>query len=87
MSAAVVNPFDIPAAMLPILRDMGQRVTQKSKEEFAKLLKDWRERHQLTQVQAAAELGTSRRTLEQWEIARARPVGLAYNLLLKLLAK
>jgi transcriptional regulator with XRE-family HTH domain len=43
---------------------MGQRVTQKSKDEFAKLVKEWRERKGLSQSEAAEELGLpSKRTL------------------------
>lgn len=65
---------------------MGQRVTKKSKAEFAKMVKDWRERKGLSQSEAADELGLpSKRTLQNWEIARTRPVGLAYGILLKIL--
>ncbi len=65
---------------------MGQRVTQKSKDEFAKLVKEWRERKGLSQSEAAEELGLpSKRTLQNWEIARTRPVGLVYRILQKIL--
>lgn len=65
---------------------MGQKVTQRSKDEFAKMVKAWRERKGLSQSEAAEELGLpSKRTLQNWEIARTRPVGLAYGILQKIL--
>ncbi|MHC1765900.1 MAG: helix-turn-helix domain-containing protein [Verrucomicrobiia bacterium] len=56
---------------------MGKRVSKRSKAEFAKLLKDWRERRGFTQEQAAAKLGINLRTLQNWEIARNAPQGFA----------
>ncbi len=44
-------------------------------EQFSRILKDYRERHQLTQNEAAAKLGVSVRTLQNWEIARNMPRG------------
>ncbi len=67
---------------------MGQIVTQKEKDKFAATLKAWRARKKLSQAEAAEYLGVpSKRTLQNWEIARTKPVGLAYNLLMKILAR
>lgn len=40
---------------------------------FRQNLKAWRERHTLDQAAAAAVLGISRRTLENWECGRNEP--------------
>jgi DNA-binding transcriptional regulator YiaG len=61
---------------------MGKRVAQKQKDQFARELKAWRERRRFTQAEAAEFLGVpSVRTLQNWEIGRTRPVGLALALL------
>ncbi len=66
-------------------QDLGREVTQWSKDEFAKMLKTWRERKGFSQLEVAEELGLpSKRPLQNWEIARTRPVGLAYGILLKI---
>jgi len=65
---------------------MGKRVPQRLKTEFAKELKAWRERRELTQVEAAKRLGLeSVRTLQNWEIARTLPTGPALPLLRRLM--
>lgn len=57
---------------------MGKRVPQKHKDQFARELKEWRARKRFTQTEAAEYLGVpSVRTLQNWEIGRTRPVGLA----------
>ncbi len=67
---------------------MGQTVTQKEKDRFAAVLKAWRKRKDLSQAEAAEFLGLpSKRTLQNWEIARTKPVGLAYNVLMKVLGR
>ena len=60
---------------------MGVRVTKKSKTEFAKKLKNWRDREGMSQSQAAALLGVSVRSLQNWEIARTKPSTLAERLM------
>ena len=60
---------------------MGTRHSQNSKEEFALELVAWRRRRgrkrklgrPISQAEAALELGLSKRTLQNWEIARTRP--------------
>ena len=48
---------------------------------LAQLLKDWRARHHLTQIEAAHELGVSVRTWEFWE-RRFRPLSNRERILL-----
>ncbi len=67
--------------MLPI-----PKVPPITSEQFARLLKDYRERHQLTQNEAAAKLGVSVRTLQNWEIARNMPRGFGLRALVGILA-
>ena len=63
---------------------MGKRVPQRQKDQFARELKTWREAKGFTQVQAAEFLGVpSVRTLQNWEIGRTRPVGVALSMLRK----
>ena len=63
---------------------MGQRVPQKDKNRFARELKAWRERKRFTQAEAAKFLGVpSVRTLQNWEIGRTRPVGVALPIIRK----
>ena len=50
--------------------------------EFAKTLLAWRERNDYTQQQAAAQLGVSRRSLENWEQERAMPQGFGLTAML-----
>ena len=54
--------------------------------EFAAALKSYRARHGFTQAQAAALLGVSLRTWQNWEIARNRPPDYALANLTALLA-
>ena len=54
--------------------------------KFARLLQEWRERKGFSQRDAANALGISKRTLENWEQARATPRGYAIQMLLKLVA-
>ena len=54
--------------------------------KFARLLQEWRERKGFSQRDAANALGISKRTLENWEQARATPRGYAIQMLLKLFA-
>jgi DNA-binding transcriptional regulator YiaG len=61
---------------------MGQRVPQKDKDAFAAKLKAWRRRENLSQSEAAEFLNLSIRTLQNWEIARTKPPGIAHRLLL-----
>jgi len=61
---------------------MGKRVTKKSKIEFAEALKAWRTREGLSQSRAALLLGlSSKRTLQNWEIARTKPQGILESLI------
>ncbi len=64
---------------------MGVRMTKKSKTEFAKKLKNWRYHEGMSQSQAAALLGVSVRSLQNWEIARTKPSTLAERLMDRLL--
>ena len=56
-----------------------------TRKQFRKTLKEWRERKGLTQADAAAKLGISVRTLQNWEIARNMPRGYGLNALVKAL--
>ena len=47
----------------------------------------WRQRKGFSQSQAAAKLGIPFDTLQNWEIARIKPVGFAHEALLKILQK
>jgi DNA-binding transcriptional regulator YiaG len=57
-----------------------------TRKKFAKILKDYRERRRFTQEEAAAKLGVSVRTLQNWEIARNMPRGFGLAALLKVIA-
>jgi len=54
--------------------------------KFARMLQDWRERESYSQRDASQALGISKRTLENWEQARATPRGYAIQMLLKLIS-
>ncbi|MBX7209868.1 MAG: helix-turn-helix domain-containing protein [Verrucomicrobiaceae bacterium] len=54
-------------------------------KKFARALQEWRERKGFSQRDAAEHLGISKRTLENWEQARATPRGYAIQMLLKLI--
>jgi Helix-turn-helix. len=47
------------------------------KNEISTRLRRWRERHKLSQSQAALKLNISARTLQEWEQGRAVPHHLA----------
>ena len=65
---------------------MGKRVPQRQKDQFARELKLWRERKRFTQAEAAEFLGLpSVRTLQDWEVGRTRPVGVALALICNLI--
>ena len=53
--------------------------------DFAKTLVAWRERNDYTQKEAAALLGVSKRSLENWEQERAMPQGYGLKAMLKLI--
>ncbi|MBU3666874.1 MAG: helix-turn-helix transcriptional regulator [Chthoniobacterales bacterium] len=61
-------------------------MAQVTRRKFAKILKDYRERRRFTQEEAAAKLGVSVRTLQNWEIARNMPRGFGLAALLKVIA-
>ena len=62
-------------------------MAQMNRKKFAKLLKEYRERRRFTQEEAAAKLGISVRTLQNWEIARNMPRGFGLAALLKTLSR
>lgn len=72
---------------------MGQIHTKLSKLEFAARLVAWRRRRgrerklsrPISQAEAAEELQISKRTLQNWEIARSRPGGIALQAVNKLI--
>ena len=61
-------------------------MAQVTRKKFAKILKDYRDRRRFTQEEAAAKLGVSVRTLQNWEIARNMPRGFGLAALLKVIA-
>ena len=60
-------------------------MAQMNRKKFAKLLKEYRERRRFTQEEAAAKLGVSVRTLQNWEVARNMPRGFGLVALVKVL--
>ena len=56
-------------------------------DEFSKTIQAWLTRKGITKKQAAAELGISVRTLQNWEIARNMPRGFGLNALLGFIAE
>jgi len=58
-----------------------------TREEFQKTIQRWRAKHGYTQQDAAAHLGISVRTLQNWEIARNMPKGYGLKALLAELKK
>ncbi len=60
-------------------------MAQMNRKKFAKYLKEYRERRRFTQEEAAAKLGVSVRTLQNWEIARNMPRGFGLTALLKVI--
>ena len=61
-------------------------MTKITRNRFAKVLKDYRERRRFTQEEAATKLGVSLRTLQNWEIARNMPRGFGLTALLKVIS-
>lgn len=61
-------------------------MAQVTRKKFAKILKEYRECRRFTQEEAAAKLGVSVRTLQNWEIARNMPRGFGLAALLKVIA-
>lgn len=53
---------------------MAKRVSQKSKDEFAAKLKAWREKHKMTQAEAAKRLNVKLKSIQNWEGAWTAPV-------------
>jgi DNA-binding XRE family transcriptional regulator len=53
------------------------------KNEFASLALKWRERHNLTRVEAAEKLNVPYRTLEDWEAGRRKPRSILHDMLTK----
>jgi len=62
-------------------------MSTKRKTDFAMMLKAWRERKQFTQPQAAAELGISVDSIQNWEIRRYVPNGTIRKLLTQKLSE
>ena len=58
-----------------------------TREEFQKMVKRWRAKNGFTQQDAAAHLGISVRTLQNWEIARNMPNGYGLKAILAELNK
>jgi DNA-binding transcriptional regulator YiaG len=52
---------------------------------FAKLLRQWRERHGYSQRDAAEVLKVSKRSLENWEQERAMPQGFGLQAMLEII--
>ncbi len=52
---------------------------------FAQLLRDWRERNEYSQRDAAEVLKVSKRSLENWEQERAMPQGFGLQAMLKVI--
>jgi len=61
-------------------------MAQVTRKKFARILKEYRERRRFTQEEAAAKLGVSVRTLQNWEIARNMPRGFGLAALFKVIA-
>jgi DNA-binding transcriptional regulator YiaG len=57
-----------------------------TRKKFANILKDYRDRRRFTQQEAAAKLGVSVRTMQNWEIARNMPRGFGLTALLKVIS-
>ena len=77
------QPLTVEGRLVRYVR-MGKRVTQRQKDKFASDLKAWRHRRRFTQAEAAEFLGVpSIRTLQNWEIGRTSPVGVALSMIRK----
>ncbi len=53
---------------------MAKRVSQKTKDEFAAKLKAWREKHMMTQAEAAKRLNVKLKSIQNWEGAWTAPI-------------
>jgi DNA-binding transcriptional regulator YiaG len=56
---------------------LARQMSGGKKEEFASLLLKWRSKHGWTREEAAAKLGVSHRTLQEWEQGRRVPSEMA----------
>ncbi len=65
---------------------MKKRVPQSRKDAFAKKMKAWRTRENLTQEAAAERLGTVIHNIRNWEQARQMPQGVAAAMILKVIS-
>jgi DNA-binding transcriptional regulator YiaG len=54
-----------------------RRMSESEKQTFAELLLAWRTRHAWSREEAAAKLGVSYRTLQEWEQGRRVPSEMA----------
>jgi transcriptional regulator with XRE-family HTH domain len=70
--AEVLRRLRMPVNV-PAIKAATQRKRPIEPREFARQVSQWRRRHRLTQEEAAAVLGTSRRNVWVWEAARALP--------------
>lgn len=61
--------------------------TQITPENFGEHVRAWRERRELSRVDAARFLDVPLRTLEDWEYGKRRPRGLAFRLIVARLAR
>ncbi len=66
-------------------RPKRKTIPDKDHKIFAQLLVDYRERNNYSQRDAALALGCSKRTLQNWEQARAMPQGFGFNAMLNLI--
>jgi len=65
----------------------SDRSRRRSRREVGLALAAWRERHNLSQVEAALKLRISPRTLQEWEQGRARPHHMALEALREKIAR
>jgi predicted transcriptional regulator len=62
---------------------MKRKRKRSGENDFGSLALKWRDRHNLTRVEAARQLGVPYRTLEDWEAARRTPRSILRDLLSK----
>ena len=67
-------------------RPKRKTTPDKDHKLFAALLVDYRERNNYSQRDAALRLSVSKRTLQNWEQARAMPQGVGFNAMLQLIS-
>lgn len=70
--AEVLRRLRMPVNV-PAIQAATKRPRPIEPREFARQVRQWRRRHRLTQEEAAAVLGTTRRNVWVWEAARAVP--------------